>query len=166
MRTFRVHVLPLGALLALLATVSPSPDLRLPRERAPTLLRCAGAAAAPVRQQVGPAGGDIELPGGHGLLIPRRSLAAARSFEVSELRGDSVGVRIRGGEGPMSFQRYAVLTISYRRCQAVEGETREPIIVRIDPGGVLTPFPSQHDAEDRSVTTILSGNSDYALAWP
>jgi hypothetical protein len=166
MRTLRAHVVPLAALLALATTTASPPDLRHPGEDAPTLLRCGATPAAPVQRQIGPGGGSIELSSGHNLDIPARSLASTHGLEMAELRGDSVGVRIRGGRSPVSFRRFAVLTLSYDRCPDGMAIPSSVIVVRVDPGGVLTPFPSQHNPEDRSVTTILSGNSEYLLAVP
>jgi hypothetical protein len=165
MRTLRAHVVPLAALLALATTAVPTSDRHQPGEGAPTLLRCAATPAAPAQQQIGPGGGSIELSSGHSLDVPRRALAAARGFEMAELRDGSVGVRISSGASPAAFQRSASLTLSYQRCPA-DTQAESLIIVRIEHDGTLTPLPSNHNLADRSVTALLSGNSDYALAWP
>jgi hypothetical protein len=165
MRILRAHVAPLVALVALAASTASTPGPHHPDQDAPSLLRCEATPAAPVQQQIGPGGGSIELSSGHSLDIPRQALAAARGFEMAELRDGSVGVRINSGASPTAFRRSASLTLSYQRCPA-DTRAESLIIVRIESDGTLTPLPSNHNPADRSVTALLGGNSDFALAWP
>lgn len=160
------HVRPLVGALALVVVTASSLSAQIPADDAPTLLHCAaGSAAPPDRRPVGPQGGRLAHAAGHGLEIPAQALEADQSFILSELGGDTVGVRLDTDAEEIAFQRPAALTLSYRRCPAnTRGDSL--IIVRVESEGVLTPLPSTHDARNRSVTALLEGNSEYALAVP
>lgn len=65
----------------------------------------------------------------------------------------------------MEFEAPVRLTLAYGRCPRA-AEVESPVIVRVETDGTLSELSSEHDPESRTVSTTLSGNSEYALAVP
>jgi hypothetical protein len=126
------------------------------------LVGCTPGSPDFVSQTIGPLGGVVEI-GPHRLSIPPGALDAPVAI-TAIAPADTVN-RIRFEPEGLTFNRPALLTMSYANCGALTSVVPKRIAYTSDALTILEVLPSLDNLLTRTVTGRLEHFSDYAIAW-
>lgn len=139
---------------------------------------CPSRATETVTGTIGPAGGTLELSGGHYLVVPTGALTSPTEFTLTSTAGPLVAVVVTAqGTEPSQSPTSAALTISYGRCKR---QNLAPASVRVSPinaklNVASDVLPGDTDRQAETVTFVvdlfvddeglLVARSTYAVAY-
>jgi len=126
------------------------------------LVRCTPLSPDSVSQTIGPLGGTLQV-GPHRLWIPPGALSATITI-MGVAPSDTVN-RVRFGPQGLTFQRPALLVMSYANCGALANLVPKQIAYTDEAQAILELLPSVDNLLTQKVNGRLEHFSDYAIAW-
>jgi len=126
------------------------------------LLQCSPLPEASVTQTVGPAGGTLTV-GPHTLVIPAGALNS--SVAITAVAPSATVNVVRFTPQGLTFQKPALLTMSYANCSLVSRLLPKKIAYTTDDLRILELLPSLDLSSFNKVSAPLQHFSQYAVAW-
>lgn len=122
---------------------------------------CSGISEASASEDIDAAGGEVAFASrDHVLTVLRKGVSGQTHFRMVQHPRDFVLVRIT--PSPHTFNRPAVLTLSYQGCELQSGDPLK--IFRFNHGANRwEPLPSFHNPNDMTVSAAVGTLSDYAM---
>jgi len=126
------------------------------------LVRCTPFSPSSVSRTIGPLGGALAV-GPHRLFIPPGALDAP--VQITAIAPADTVNRIRFEPQGLTFQRPALLTMSYANCGALASLVPKRIAYTSDALAIVELLPTVDVLATRTVSGRLEHFSDYAIAW-
>ena len=126
------------------------------------LVRCTPFSPSSVSRTIGPLGGALAV-GPHRLFIPPGALDAP--VEITAIAPADTVNRIRFEPQGLTFQRPALLTMTYANCGALASLVPKRIAYTSDALAIVELLPTVDVLATRTVSGRLEHFSDYAIAW-
>lgn len=120
---------------------------------------------------IGASGGELHL-GTHTLEVPAGAVDAPTVFSMSRAADDLLRIRLSATRdshndvGAAGFEKPVRLSIDFSAAEDLPNDVSQLEVIFFRPDGLVEPFSTFLDVQDKKATGELPHFSDYGLGWP
>jgi hypothetical protein len=160
-RTLALRALPLLLAAACASHGTPVPDTDFVPGGRPVAVHCGRGDGHWDKRVIGPGGGTVSVDR-HSLIVPPNAVNGRTDFTILEVASSSIRVEL--GPDGTTFERPAVLELSFARCGRLPRGFKNLHILQVDANdSVIAVLPSTVDRGRRTVRAQLPHLSGYLI---